>query len=322
MYFNNTIHFAGHSLGGANAQMFGTYYAFRNGAVKTYITTGGAPRQGNYAYKVLGESLPNLSVWRIVNCRDMVPRLPNINYYHAGHMMWRRCSGAFEEDLPNDVVEAYYRHTGDEDQGYAEVPTSYGLPRLVWSDHGFDVHLEWLNFAKESTSGKNWTSTFETTGTSPPPDQSGDKIVAANIQLPSPPLPLNQFADQPLDPALAHEMIRLSELAYEVNGMSDASILPDGYTLHSFVDTGSTEVMVVSTNHENEDDPADGEKGKIIVVFKGADQTDDGDWMTNLDRFEVRYGPDDALLDGSVVTTNSFGFPNTRMVRILTCTYW
>ena len=56
LYYENIIHFFGHLLGGANAQLFGTYFAFFP-EVKTLVTTLGAPRQGNYAYKILVECL-------------------------------------------------------------------------------------------------------------------------------------------------------------------------------------------------------------------------------------------------------------------------
>ena len=94
-----------------------------------------------------------------------MPRLPNINYYHSGHVMWRRCNRPGEEELPNDVVEAYYRQRdGDEAQGYAPVPGSFLItsiePTMV-SDHYRRGYLEWLEFASLGTAGKNWTSSFE-----------------------------------------------------------------------------------------------------------------------------------------------------------------
>ena len=67
-YYDSKISFGGHSLGGADSQLFGTYFAHFHPEVETYITTLGSPRQGNFAYKVLVELMPNLSVWRMVNC--------------------------------------------------------------------------------------------------------------------------------------------------------------------------------------------------------------------------------------------------------------
>ena len=162
LYYNNTIHIGGHSLGGANAQVFGTYYAYFHPDVKTYVTTLGSPRQGNYAYKVLGESLSNLSVWRMVHCRDVVPRVPNFNYYHAGHLMWKRCNPPSGDKISNDVVEAYYRHDGDFEQEFAETPRSFAVRSLeptMITDHFGPAYLEWLEYGRNY--GKNWTSFFE-----------------------------------------------------------------------------------------------------------------------------------------------------------------
>ena len=301
LYYEDTIHFAGHGLGGANAQLFGTYYAFFRNEVKTHITTFGAPRQGNYAYKILGESLANLSVWRVVNCRDAFPREPGGNFFHSGHTLWRRCNEPGEDGLTNDVVEAYYRESGDEDQNYAGLPGSFDLKRnepVMVSDNYPAAYSDWLDFATLGRDGRHWTSTFESTDSIDTPDP----VVAANIDLPSPPLPLNEFADQPLGASLASEMAFLSTVVYEVNGASDAARLLKDYNFHFFDDTGSTEVMIISSNHN----PDSGVRGKIMVVFRGTDQTEDNDWITNIDITQERYGPDNALLDGDVVVDGFF----------------
>ncbi len=166
LYYDNTIYFGGHSLGGADSQLFGTYFAHFHPNVKTYITTLGAPRQGNYGYKILVESMPNLSVWRMVNCRDVVPRVPNFNYYHAGSLMWKKCVGPKEDPIPNDVVEAYYRQSGDPEQELAPVPRSFvvnSIEATMISDHFGYAYLEWLEYARNSFPhyGRNWTSEFE-----------------------------------------------------------------------------------------------------------------------------------------------------------------
>lgn len=176
LYYNNTIHFGGHSLGGANAQMFGTYYAHFFPSIKTYVTTLGAPRQGNYVYKLLAESLPNLNIWRMVNCRDVVPRVPLFQYYHAGHLLWRRCDGpgssrSEEGEEPagvvenNDVVEAYYRDSGQAELNFAKVPTDSFIVRqnepTIISDHLGVAYMEWLEYSLKYKP-QNWTQHFET----------------------------------------------------------------------------------------------------------------------------------------------------------------
>ena len=167
-YYNNTIHFGGHSLGGARAQIMGTYFAFFHPAVQTYVTTLGSPRQGNYAYKVLVESLPNLSVWRMVNCRDVVPRIPLFQYYHAGHAMWKHCDPPSLDNSnlsQKHVVEAYYRDSGDLDQGYRKLPLSYVIrqnePTMI-HDHLGGNYMEWLEYARNVATnvGDNWTLKF------------------------------------------------------------------------------------------------------------------------------------------------------------------
>eukprot|EP00551_Chaetoceros_affinis_P015210 CAMPEP_0203693780 /NCGR_PEP_ID=MMETSP0091-20130426/5653_1 /ASSEMBLY_ACC=CAM_ASM_001089 /TAXON_ID=426623 /ORGANISM="Chaetoceros affinis, Strain CCMP159" /LENGTH=451 /DNA_ID=CAMNT_0050564941 /DNA_START=351 /DNA_END=1706 /DNA_ORIENTATION=+ len=190
LYYENTIHFFGHSLGGANAQLFGTYFAFFHPEVKTHVTTLGAPRQGNYAYKILVESLQNLSVWRMVNCRDVVPRVPFFQYYHAGHLIWKRCdppssssssstvddSGSASsssanstssigfDSSSNDVVEAYYRQSGDLENNLVSTPSEFIVRQYedtMISDHLGFAYLEWLEYANGFGRSKNWTTYFQ-----------------------------------------------------------------------------------------------------------------------------------------------------------------
>lgn len=162
LYYDNTIYFGGHSLGGANAQVFGTYFAHFHPNVKSHVITLGSPRQGNYAYKILSESMQNLSIWRMVNCRDVVPRVPYFGYYHAGHLLWKKCNPPGDEKLRNDIVEAYYRHTGDVDQKLANTPRNFVVrsiePTMI-TDHFGGAYLEWLEYGIHY--GKNWTMVFE-----------------------------------------------------------------------------------------------------------------------------------------------------------------
>lgn len=165
LYYNNTIYFYGHSLGGANAQLFATYYAFFHEDIKTHVVSLGAPRQGNYGYKILVESIQNLSVWRLVNCRDVVPRTPMFQYYHAGHLMWKRCDPPDSNSgLSNDVVEAYYRGTGDLEQGLLAVPQEFiirSYEQTLFSDHFGAEYLEWIEYARGNGKNKNWTTYFQ-----------------------------------------------------------------------------------------------------------------------------------------------------------------
>mmetsp|Transcript_18922 Transcript_18922/g.46876 ORF Transcript_18922/g.46876 Transcript_18922/m.46876 type:complete len:400 (-) Transcript_18922:78-1277(-) len=166
-YYNNTVHFMGHSLGGANAQLMGTYFAHLNPEIQTYITTLGSPRQGNLAYKVFAESVPNLATWRLVFCNDIVPRVPNVRYYHAGHMMYFACA---EDDGSSDSnpVGAYFRHAGDPILGKAGIALSKWIVSSsagasMITDHLGGAYLQWLDSAYASLEGlqSNWTTVFE-----------------------------------------------------------------------------------------------------------------------------------------------------------------
>jgi pimeloyl-ACP methyl ester carboxylesterase len=182
----DTVWICGHSLGGANSQLFGTYFAYRYPEVNTYVTTFGSPRIGNYGFKVWADSLKNLNVWRFVNRRDLVPRTPSTNYDHAGHIMWKEpCEGC---DGP---VVAHYRQTGDPEQGYegigsagftlcksirGEIELCVTHPSLIKAildavfiaargnesitDHYMVGYNEWLQFAELDPS-TNYTCGFE-----------------------------------------------------------------------------------------------------------------------------------------------------------------
>jgi len=87
----------------------------------------------------------------MVHCRDVVPRVPNFNYYHAGHLMWKRCNPPSGDKISNDVVEAYYRHDGDLEQEFAETPRSFAVisldPTMI-TDHFGPAYLEWLEYGR------------------------------------------------------------------------------------------------------------------------------------------------------------------------------
>ena len=65
-----------------------------------------------------------------MHCRDVVPRVPNFNYYHPGHLLWKRCNPPSGDKISNYVVEAYYRHGGDLEQEFAETPRSFAVRSL------------------------------------------------------------------------------------------------------------------------------------------------------------------------------------------------
>ena len=75
----------GHSLGGALSTICGTDLAILLPDVDVRVINFGAPRVGNEAFKELVESLPNLSITRLVHHMDVVPRTPMIGFKHVGH---------------------------------------------------------------------------------------------------------------------------------------------------------------------------------------------------------------------------------------------
>jgi hypothetical protein len=116
--YNNTVYVTGHSLGGANAQLFGTLLAYENAEVQVIVTTFASPMVGNYGFKVLADSLKNMNNWRFVNRQDVVPRGPVPDYFPAGHIMWKQPG-------ENGLVVAYYRQTGDSKQDYDAIGSSF-----------------------------------------------------------------------------------------------------------------------------------------------------------------------------------------------------
>ena len=143
--------------------------------------------------------------------------------------------------------------------------------------------------------------------------------IADMVDLPSSPLPANTFADRPLDVSLAHEIVYLAgRLIYQMLDEEMAkSLLLSKYTFHFLKDTGSSEVLIITTKHNL----STGERGKILVLFHGTDDTPDGDWLRNINLPKVPYGPDNAILDGRVEAQDMFGRNKIYKVsRIHPCT--
>jgi len=108
-----TLSVTGHSLGGANAQLFATMYAFQNPHISVNCATYGQPRTGNIGFKAFVESIYNLNMWRFVNQDDIVPRVPSflMDFTHAGHLMWK------QKEQETIAVSAYYRQVGSHLKG-------------------------------------------------------------------------------------------------------------------------------------------------------------------------------------------------------------
>ena len=191
-------------------------------------------------------------------------------------------------------------------------PRSYELNLCFASNnHGSSPYSSFIGSCDDVTSCLDTESPTASSAPTSAPTQ--EYTVAATVELPSPPLPPNAFADEPLDIDLAHEIVYLTgRLIYQMDTDNAASLLPEGYTFHMFTDTGSTEVMVISTEHEEDNN----KEGKIMVLFRGTDDTPDGDWLTNINLPKVPYGPENAVLEGSFVAENCWGFNETYEVRL------
>ena len=141
----------------------------------------------------------------------------------------------------------------------------------------------------------------------------GDPEVAKWIDLPSPPLPPNPFSDQPLDVNLAHEIVRLAglPLIYKVKDETSAKELVDnlpksrGYEFKLWFDIGSTEVLILSSKHNEKM----GYRGKILVLFRGSEEPED--WLLNVRLTKGSFGPPDKIVCGELVAKNIFGFNKT-----------
>ena len=142
----------GHSLGAADSVItaVGLHLSFPEKII-TSINFG-CPKVGNYAWSQWLRSLSpplfvggsdeeasgnytmgGVNVYRFVNGRDMVPRLPEYPFHHAGHTVQI-------DHTDESCCEAYYHHDGDEDLGFSGVPLSWNR-ELVCALSCCDAHF-------------------------------------------------------------------------------------------------------------------------------------------------------------------------------------
>ncbi len=90
---------------GANAHICAVHLAYAYSNMKVNMINFGAPRFGNDHFKSwTEESLTNLSAWRYVYRKDIVPRIipKSLGYRHAGHLF----------AIYGYESEVYYRQSG------------------------------------------------------------------------------------------------------------------------------------------------------------------------------------------------------------------
>ena len=175
----------GHSLGAADAILLaaGLTYKYplhhhsyvpkflRKKRPRIQSITFGCPRIGNEFWKDFVNNSPlvsHMDVWRLVLGWDLVPRLPEL-MVHVGHTIQLNSHGW----TTNATVDAYYRHLGDTELGYAGVPYGWSstpflwVPGALWSHH-ITKYIEFILNWKEF--GKEWVTEFATTSDEPDDD--------------------------------------------------------------------------------------------------------------------------------------------------------
>jgi len=144
----------GHSLGGADSVLCAVVLSY----YFTFVTSVsvGCPKTGNGVWRGYVNSIPNVAVWRVVNKLDLVPRMPDFRFKHAGHTI----------QLGHKVTKAYYHHDGDSDLGYRGVPfnwsaSSYFLAPIAGYDHLIGQYIKYLTKKCLSDEDKYYVNRFE-----------------------------------------------------------------------------------------------------------------------------------------------------------------
>ena len=105
--FNHELWITGHSLGGALATILAwrlARHAILPDSVHIYVVTFGAPRVGSPGFADAFDALDNVTLWRVVNRHDVVPRVPFVNYEHAGILIHLKPNGGIQ--LSQDGFDA------------------------------------------------------------------------------------------------------------------------------------------------------------------------------------------------------------------------
>jgi pimeloyl-ACP methyl ester carboxylesterase len=153
----------GHSLGGANAQLFAAYYAFAHPQRSVYLTTFGQPRVGSKGFKLFAERLRNLNVWRIVLEDDIITRIPFSEYVHTGHLLWKSYRQEFVQSFYRQIGSSLKNLKGVLDFSLAVLKGLESDPDSVQDlilDHFMGGYLEWMESACRGDAS-NFTTDFE-----------------------------------------------------------------------------------------------------------------------------------------------------------------
>ena len=108
-----TKYTTGHSLGAAASVL--TAVAMKLQAEwedeLVFSINFGCPKTGNTAWRDFTNSIEGLGIFRVVNGHDLVARLPDIRFHHAGHTL----------QLDRSAARIYWLHDGDENLGYSGI---------------------------------------------------------------------------------------------------------------------------------------------------------------------------------------------------------
>lgn len=155
--------FTGHSLGAADAVLTAVAMKLQEEWKDEFISciNFGCPKTGNWAWNNFVNSMENLSIWRVVNGLDLVPRLPGIRFHHVGHTM----------QMDRTVARAFWLHDGDKDLGYRGVPLGWNtLPYVIAPaaafEHFISHYNRYLEERSEHDKDKYYVESFERTNDS------------------------------------------------------------------------------------------------------------------------------------------------------------
>ena len=171
---NYRILTTGHSLGAADAVLTAVALKLQDQYADELILSisFGCPKTGNSAWREFVNSMDGISIWRLVNSLDLVPRLPGVRFHHVGHTL----------QMDGGVARAYWLHDGDKALGYRGVPFGwntlpYALAPAAAVDHMIGRYTKYLDFKSFNDRETYYVSSFEKIaggdddGT---PDGSGD----------------------------------------------------------------------------------------------------------------------------------------------------
>ena len=104
----------GHSLGASDSILTAVALKLQTPFLNQDIHSinFGCPKTGSHKWKKFVNGIDGLGIWRVVNGKDLVPRMPGIRFHHVGHTV----------QLESKDVKGYWLHNGDKKLGYKGVP--------------------------------------------------------------------------------------------------------------------------------------------------------------------------------------------------------